>query len=148
MELIPIGEAARRLHLNTSALRYYEERGLVRPTTRHAGRRMYGQTELRRLALVVLLQRLGVRLDTAAAIMDESGEQWRSVVRDQIEELDALIERAHKARKFLAAALTCSSDHPMSECPHMVGAMDRLTTGATLEELAKEHSGDQNSLVR
>jgi DNA-binding transcriptional MerR regulator len=144
MELISIGEAARRLHLNTSALRYYEERGLVRPATRHAGKRMYGQTELRRLVLVSLMQRLGVRLDTAAAVMDESGEQWRSVVRDQIDDLNALIERAQGARKFLSAALTCPADHPTSECPHLVGVLDHLFTGGTFEELAEQHSGDQD----
>src|SRR4051794_669455 len=70
MELISIGEAARRVGLNASALRYYEERGLVRPAGRHGGRRMYGQNELRRLAFVQLLQRLGVGLDTAAAVLD------------------------------------------------------------------------------
>ncbi|MGW4967179.1 MerR family transcriptional regulator [Nonomuraea sp. NPDC004186] len=140
MELISIGEAARRLRLNTSALRYYEERGLVRPAARHAGRRMYGRTELRRLALVALMQRLGVRLDTAAAIMDGSGEQWRSAVRDQIDELDALIERAQGARRFLSAALTCPAEHPTSECPHLLGVLDRLSTGGTVEELAEEHS--------
>ncbi|MEV4020312.1 MerR family transcriptional regulator [Nonomuraea angiospora] len=141
MELIPIGEAARRLHLNASALRYYEERGLVRPAARHAGRRMYGRTELRRLALVALMQRLGVRLDTAAAVLDESGKQWRSVVRDQIDELDALIERAQEARKFLSEALNCPAEHPTSECPHLVGVLDQLFTGGTFEELVEEHSG-------
>ncbi|MEV1167528.1 MerR family transcriptional regulator [Nonomuraea sp. NPDC049784] len=148
MELISIGEAARRLNLKTSALRYYEERGLVRPAARHAGKRMYGQTELRRLALVALMQRLGVRLDTAAAVMDESGEQWRSVVREQISELDALLERAQGARKFLSAALTCPADHPTSECPHLISVLDRLFTGGTFEELLEEHSGDQDSPVR
>ncbi|QFY13366.1 MerR family transcriptional regulator [Nonomuraea phyllanthi] len=148
MELISIGEAARRLDLNASALRYYEERGLVRPAARHSGKRMYGQAELRRLALVALMQRLGVRLDTAAAVMDESGEQWRSMVRDQIVELEALIERAQGARKFLSEALTCPADHPTSECPHLVGVLDRLFTGGTFEELAEEHVGDQDNAVR
>ncbi|MFI6737561.1 MerR family transcriptional regulator [Nonomuraea sp. NPDC050451] len=142
MELISIGEAARRLGLNTSALRYYEERGLVRPAARHAGKRMYGRTELRRLALVALMQRLGVRLDTAAAVLDESSEQWRSTVRDQIDELDALIERAQGARTFLSAALTCPADRPTSECPHLAGVLDRLFTGGTFDELVEEHSAD------
>ena len=34
MDLISIGEAAHKLGLNASALRYYEERGLVRPAAR------------------------------------------------------------------------------------------------------------------
>ena len=55
MQLVPIGEAARRLGVNTSALRYYEERGLVTPA-RRAGRRVYGPGDLRRLAFIQVLQ--------------------------------------------------------------------------------------------
>jgi DNA-binding transcriptional MerR regulator len=40
MGLVSIGEAARILGLNPSALRYYDERGLLRPATRQAGRRV------------------------------------------------------------------------------------------------------------
>lgn len=46
MDLVSIGEAARMVGINPSALRYYEERGLVRPAARHAGRRMYAPEQL------------------------------------------------------------------------------------------------------
>ncbi|MGH3694213.1 MAG: MerR family transcriptional regulator [Pseudonocardiaceae bacterium] len=52
MDLISIGQAADRLGLNPSALRYYDERGLVTPAARRAGRRVYGLEELRRLAFI------------------------------------------------------------------------------------------------
>ena len=42
-DLVPIDEVARRLGLRSSAIRYYEERGLVTPAARHAGRRWYGR---------------------------------------------------------------------------------------------------------
>src|SRR2546430_10176021 len=58
MDLVSIGDAARLLGLNTSALRYYEQRGLVRPVNRQHGRRMYDATQLRRLALIQIMQRL------------------------------------------------------------------------------------------
>ncbi|MGH3836793.1 MAG: MerR family transcriptional regulator [Pseudonocardiaceae bacterium] len=70
MNLIPIGQAADRLGLNASALRYYDERGLVSPPARQAGRRMYGPEELRRLAFLKIAHDLGLPLDTAAAILD------------------------------------------------------------------------------
>ena len=60
MQNVAIGEAAARLGLRTSALRYYEERGLLRPATRRKGKRFYGQNELRRLAFIQLLSRVGV----------------------------------------------------------------------------------------
>jgi hypothetical protein len=57
MDLIPIGQAADRLGLSPSALRHYDERGLVSPFSRHAGRRMYGPEVLRRLAFIKIAQR-------------------------------------------------------------------------------------------
>jgi DNA-binding transcriptional MerR regulator len=139
MEPIPIGEAAARLHMTTSALRYYDERGLVHPHQRRAGKRMYGADELRRLALIKIFQRLGVPLDTAAAVLDAPSPQWRTVVSDQIAQLEDVIEQARGAQQFLTHALHCPTDHPARECPTMTGALDRLINGMTVEQLAAEH---------
>jgi DNA-binding transcriptional MerR regulator len=68
-----IGQAAERLGLKPSALRYYDERGLVSVPVRRAGRRMYGPDELRRLAFIKIGQRLGLPLDTAAEVFDAPG---------------------------------------------------------------------------
>ena len=140
MEAIPIGEAAARLGMTTSALRYYDDRGLVRPQARRAGRRMYGPDELRRLALLKIFHGLGVPLDTAAAVLDAPSAHWRQTVRDQIAELDRVIARARGAQQFLIHALGCPTDHPARECPTMTGALDRLVDGMTVEELAAEHT--------
>ena len=40
--LLPIDEVARRLGIRASAIRYYEDRGLIGPASRHSGRRWYG----------------------------------------------------------------------------------------------------------
>lgn len=137
-DLIPIGEAARRLGLRTSALRYYDERGLVTPPARVAGRRMYGPAELRRLAFLTIAQRLGIPLDTAAAVLDAPGARWRSTVRDRITELDRLIEQARGAQMFLGHALECPTEHPARQCSTMIAALDRLLSGITVEQLARE----------
>ncbi|MGX9787201.1 MerR family transcriptional regulator [Mycobacterium sp. MMS18-G62] len=138
MELVTIGEAARTLALNTSALRYYEDRGLVAPE-RRAGKRMYSPEQLRRLAFIQLMQRLGIRLEAAAAVLDEPSDQWRDVVRDQIAAIDELIARANGARDFLQHALACPADHPVDQCPHMIEALDKRLAGVSLEELAAQH---------
>jgi DNA-binding transcriptional MerR regulator len=140
MDLIPIGEAAARLQMSPSALRYYDDRGLVRPQSRRSGRRMYGPDELRRLAFLKIVHRLGVPLDTAAAVLDAPGEQWRSSVRGQIAELDRVIAQARAAQQFLTHALNCPADHPARECPTMTGALDRLIDGVSVDELAAEQT--------
>jgi DNA-binding transcriptional MerR regulator len=140
MDLIPIGQAADRLGLNPSALRYYDERGLVSPPARQAGRRMYGSEELRRLAFLKIAHHIGLPLDTAAAILDAPGPQWRQTVREQIGELDRLIAQAQGARKFLTHALSCPTNHPARDCAAMIATLDRLVEGATVDQLAAEHA--------
>ncbi|WP_454789600.1 MerR family transcriptional regulator [Mycolicibacterium lutetiense] len=141
MDLIPIGEAAARLQMSPSALRYYDERGLVSPCLRQAGKRMYGSEELRRLALLKIVNRLGLPLDTAAAVLDAPSEQWRETVREQIAALDRVIAQAQGAQQFLTHALRCPKDHPARECDTMIGALDRLVDGMSVEELASDQAG-------
>jgi DNA-binding transcriptional MerR regulator len=140
VDLIPIGEAARRLGVSASALRYYDERGLLRPAARRGGRRLYGAEELRRLAFIHIAQRLGISLDTAAAVLDEPSDRWREVVRAQIAALEEQVALAKGAQAFLSHALGCPADHPARECPTMIGTLDRLVAGMTFDQLAAEHS--------
>jgi DNA-binding transcriptional MerR regulator len=135
MALIPISEAAARLGLSASALRYYDERGLVCPSGRQAGRRMYGSDQLRRLAFIKIAQRLGLPLQTAAAVLDAPSPRWRETVRQQITELDRVISQAQDAQSFLTHALNCPTDHPARECATMISFLDRLVQGMTVEQL-------------
>ena len=139
VDYIPIGQAAERLGLNPSTLRYYDERGLVRASARRAGRRMYGPDELRRLAFIKIAQRLDLPLDTAAAVLDAPGPRWRDTVRRQIEELEEVVAQARDAQRFLSHALRCPTDHPARECEFMVATLDRLADGGTVEQLVAEH---------
>lgn len=141
MDVIPIGEAAARLQMSPSALRYYDERGLVSPRLRRAGKRMYGPEELRRLALLKIVNRLGLPLETAAAVLDAPSEQWREMLREQIVALDRVIAQAQGAQQFLTHALSCPKDHPARECDTMIGALDRLVDGMSVEELATGKAG-------
>ena len=138
MTLITIGEAATRLGLSTSALRYYDERGLVPVRTRQSGQRLYGRDELRRLAFIKIAHRLGIPLDTAGAILDAPDQQWRETVRDQIAALEDLIKQAKGAQTFLTHALNCRHAHPARDCPNMTTALDDVLDGATsIEQLGE-----------
>ena len=54
--LIPIGELARRTGVAVTALRYYDELGLVRPTSRASGQRRYAESAIGRVGVVLLLR--------------------------------------------------------------------------------------------
>ncbi|QPP10278.1 MerR family transcriptional regulator [Streptomyces bathyalis] len=139
MELVEIGEAARRVGMATSALRYYEERGIVTPAARRGGKRMYGPQELHMLAFVQFMRRLGLSLEDTRAVLQDSGTQWRQTVNGTLAALEALIAQAEGARHFLRHALECPAEHPVTGCPFMVETLERALAGVSFEELAAEH---------
>ena len=122
--LVPIGEAARRTGVATSALRYYDELGLVPPARRVGRRRYYGQAELRRLAFVQLAQRLGIGLAGIAEILNGAGRSLRRAADSQIVHLDQQIGHAEAARALLWHGRECPHPQPWRDCPYMVQALD------------------------
>src|SRR3981189_3092538 len=61
--LLTIGEVSRRSGVASSALRFYEERGLIRSERAGSGHRRYPRPVLRRIAFIVFAQRIGLSLD-------------------------------------------------------------------------------------
>jgi len=62
-QVLTIGEVAARSGVATSALRFYEERGLIRSVRTDAGHRRYPRAVLRRIAFIVFAQRIGLALE-------------------------------------------------------------------------------------
>ncbi len=60
---LTIGEVARRSGVAASALRYYEERGLIRSERAGSGHRRFHRAVLRRIAFIVFAQRIGLTLE-------------------------------------------------------------------------------------
>ena len=116
--LMTIGEAADRAGVATSALRYYERRGLLAADTRRSGQRRYTEATLRRLVFIGMMQDAGLALDEIEGILD-AGARRRSGKRSRgtrLTELDAEIEQLQLAREYLAGALLCRYDHPATDC--------------------------------
>jgi MerR family redox-sensitive transcriptional activator SoxR len=76
-DMITIGEAARRSGVAASALRYYEERGLIASEREGSGHRRYRRAVLRRIAFIVFAQRVGLTLD-------EIGEELAKLPADKV----------------------------------------------------------------
>lgn len=120
-ELVPIDEVARRLGLRASAIRYYEQRGLVQPASRHSGRRWYGAAEVRRLAIIQHWQDAGrMSLEEIGGILagPTANRGWGQVVADRIEALGAQIEQMAAARDFLRHVLAHHPDAAPDGCGH------------------------------
>ena len=63
LDLLTIGEVSRRSGVASSALRFYEQRGLITSEREGSGHRRYPRAVLRRIAFIVFAQRLGMTLD-------------------------------------------------------------------------------------
>ena len=113
-ESLTIGELSARSGVPTSALRFYESRGLIRATRTGGNQRRYDRAELRRVAFVRIAQRVGLSLDDigdALAALPGSrtptkadwarlSAAWRARLDEQI----ALLERL---RDRLAGCIGC-----------------------------------------
>ena len=60
--LLTIGEVSRRSGVASSALRFYEDQGLISSERREGGQRRYQRHVLRRIAFIVFAQRIGLTL--------------------------------------------------------------------------------------
>lgn len=118
-DLLTIGELARLTGRRTSAIRYYEEIGLLPEPVRRSGQRRYDEAAVRRLAVIDTARRAGLALDDirdllAGAAGDGAGavEHLRTVAGRKLREVAAMIEQAEARQQWLAAAARC-------ECPDL-----------------------------
>ena len=66
-DALTIGEVAKRSGVATSALRFYEENGLIRSERTRSGHRRYPRAVIRRIAFIVFAQRIGLSLEEIGA---------------------------------------------------------------------------------
>ncbi|MGK8488354.1 MerR family transcriptional regulator [Nocardia asiatica] len=125
--LLPIGEVAEMFGIATSTLRYWEDRGLLRPATRRGGKRHYGSAEINRIAVVRIWQSTGqMSLDEIAAVLagSRNSADWRAPVHSRIAAIDQAIEQLRTAKRFLEHTVTCPRDNPVDDCPHLRGEVE------------------------
>jgi MerR family transcriptional regulator, redox-sensitive transcriptional activator SoxR len=110
-EKLRIGEVAEQAGLRKSAIRYYEEIGLLPEPERVSGQRVYDRTILRRLALIDVSQRAGLSLDEIGELLRAGSapvsEQLQELAAKKLPEVEGLIRRAEAMRDWLQAAEGC-----------------------------------------
>ena len=102
--MLTIGDVARRSGVAASALRFYEERGLISSERAGSSHRRYPRAVLRRIAFIVFAQRIGLRLDEIGAELaklppdrapkrgdwERLSSGWSSRIDERIAELERL----------------------------------------------------------
>ncbi|MEU4330137.1 MerR family transcriptional regulator [Nonomuraea dietziae] len=139
-EQLTIGELARRTGVATSALRYWEELGLLPAPARVSGQRRYPPSAVRLVGVVVLLRDVGFTLREVKAFIaarSPAGDGWRELYQRKLTELDQRIAQAQVARTVIAHGLACPHKD-IFECSNFAGGVAALLAGSSLEEAHEE----------
>jgi MerR family transcriptional regulator, redox-sensitive transcriptional activator SoxR len=113
-ELLTIGEVARRSGVASSALRFYEEQGLISSERAGAGHRRYPRTVLRRIAFIVFAQRIGLTLKEIGTELAKlpperapTRRDWSRLSRAWTARIDQRIAELERLRAGLEDCIGC-----------------------------------------
>jgi MerR family redox-sensitive transcriptional activator SoxR len=113
-ELLTITEVSRRSGVAASALRFYEERGLIRSFRSGSGHRRFERGVLRRIAFIVFAQRIGMTLDEVAAELAKlprdrvpEGADWALLSSGWASRIDERIAELRRLRAGLTGCIGC-----------------------------------------
>ena len=134
--LLPIGELASRAGVATSALRYWEELGLLPAPARISGQRRYPESAVALVGVILLLRDVGFSLAEQKALIGSRGvalDEWRRLARGKLAELDEQIVKARSAREAIEHALRCPHEDIL-QCPNFGSLITARVAGQPLHE--------------
>ena len=109
-----IGEVAQRSGVASSALRFYEERGLITSTREGSGHRSYPRAVLRRIAFIVFAQRIGLTLEEIAVELAKlpgdrapTRRDWSRLSSEWTDRIDQRIAELQRLRSSLTECIGC-----------------------------------------
>lgn len=111
---LTIGDLARRTGLSVSAIRFYEEKGLVEPFRTAGNQRRYLRSDIRRLSFVLIAQRLGLSLEEIVAAIRKlpqgrtpNAGDWQAISKSIRKTIDRRISELQKTRENLDGCIGC-----------------------------------------
>jgi MerR family redox-sensitive transcriptional activator SoxR len=122
---LTIGEVAGRAGVRASAIRYYEEAGLLEEPERVGGKRRYDEEVLRRLALIGSAKRAGFTLGEIRTLLHGfpagtgAAQRWQALASEKLVEVDDAIAQLRVTRELLEEALRCECAS-LDECARLL----------------------------
>ncbi len=111
---LSIGALSERTGLAVSAIRYYEEQGLVQPWRNSGGQRRFHRADIRRLSFVMIAQQFGFTLPQIRSVLDQlpggrtpTAKDWARISRSFRSHLDQRIATLEKLRDNLDGCIGC-----------------------------------------
>jgi MerR family redox-sensitive transcriptional activator SoxR len=114
MALLTIGQLAERAGVATSAIRFYESKGLIRSTRTTGNQRRYEQSTLRRVAFIKAAQRVGLSLEEVAEALSSlpdnrtpTKSDWHRISREWKPRLEEQVQRIRLLEQRLDSCIGC-----------------------------------------
>ena len=139
--VIPIGRVAHVTGLSIKAIKFYEGRGLIRPTRSDNQYRMYGMEEIRRLSEIKRLRQIGLRLEQI-----QWGLPVDRLLRTRLDEVQAEIERLHRIERQIRS-MQSGGDDMNIRYETLREPITVYGYGSTLEEIPKVWARLQSELT-
>ncbi|MBX2835385.1 MAG: redox-sensitive transcriptional activator SoxR [Gammaproteobacteria bacterium] len=112
--LLSIGQLGHRCGVSVSALRFYEQKGLIQSTRNAGGQRRYHRSQLRRLSFVLIAQQLGfslaaikTQLDTLPESRAPTQSDWKRMSLRFKVDIDKRIDDLTQLRDKLSGCIGC-----------------------------------------
>jgi DNA-binding transcriptional MerR regulator len=118
-ELMTIGQLAEETGVPTSTIRFWERQGLLTPDHRQSGQRRYTAGAVRSVAMLRLLQEVGLTLGDIRRFREERAvtpRSWHRLVAEKLTDVERQIAALEHARDLLSHASTCHHDDLLA-CP-------------------------------
>lgn len=115
-DLLPIGEVAKNTGISVSAVRYYEEIGVISSATRVGGKRRFDPATIGRVSFIRRAQEAGFSLEEIGTILDDETGIWRVLVDDKLIELTERKDRLETMISMLAEIRECGCG-AVAACP-------------------------------
>lgn len=121
-KLFSISEVARQVGLRPSAIRYYEQFGLLPAPQRTGGQRRYDSSVLAKIAVIQRARETGFSLDEIRYLFFgfRSGvppsARWRQLSTAKLAELDAMIQRVQSMQELLHRMMRNCDCNALDEC--------------------------------
>lgn len=113
-DLLTIGDLARRTGLSVSAIRFYEEKGLVEPFRTSGNQRRYFRSDIRRLSFILIAQKLGLALTEIEVELKKlpqgrtpNARDWQAISGGIKRRIDSQIAALEKVREDLDGCIGC-----------------------------------------
>ena len=107
MSTMAIGEVASQTGVAVSAVRYYDEIGLISAAERVGGKRRFDPETVGRVSFVRRAQDAGFALEEIRAILDDEAGEWSAVVDAKLTEITQRRDRLDEMIALLTELRTC-----------------------------------------